>query len=102
MFYERIGKFGYTSKSANEYSIILTGAAFIHKYYFNLFLTLPASSINKVNEYANCEDILTNFMVSHVTGMIFYTSIHVISFDFRSSANKSNSKEAIYDENGWQ
>lgn len=69
MFYDRIGKFGYTSKSANEYSIILTGAAFIHKYYFNLFLTLPASSINKVNEYANCEDILTNFMVSHVTGL---------------------------------
>ena len=79
MFYDRIGKFGYTSKSANEYSIILTGAAFIHKYYFNLFLTLPASSINKVNEYANCEDILTNFMVSHVTGMILFYFLLVIS-----------------------
>ena len=83
MFYDRIGKFGYTSKSANEYSIILTGAAFIHKYYFNLFLTLPASSINKVNEYANCEDILTNFMVSHVTGTITQTTEKIDSNYFR-------------------
>ena len=102
MFYERIGKFGYTSKSANEYSIILTGAAFIHKYYFNLFLTLPASSINKVNEYANCEDILTNFMVSHVTGMIFIFICILILFICRSSAYKSNPKEAIHDANGWE
>ena len=102
MFYDRIGKFGYTSKSANEYSIILTGAAFIHKYYFNLFLTLPASSINKVNEYANCEDILTNFMVSHVTGMILFFYLLIINLFFRSSPNKSYPKEAIHDKNGWQ
>ena len=63
-----MAKYAYTSKPGNEYSLVLTGAAFIHIYYYRLFSSLPPSSIAKVDEYANCEDILVNFMVSHVTG----------------------------------
>jgi glucuronyl/N-acetylglucosaminyl transferase EXT1 len=69
VYHERIGKYGYTSKWGNEYSIILTGAAFLHKYYFYLFQNLPRSSRAQVDTFANCEDILVNFMVSHVTGL---------------------------------
>jgi len=58
----------YTSKWGNHYSIVLTGAAFIHKYYFHLFQSLPSTMLKKVNDYSNCEDILMNFMVSEVSG----------------------------------
>jgi len=68
-YHERMNKYAYTSKPGNEYSLVLTGAAFIHIYYYRLFASLPPSSIAKVDEYANCEDILVNFMVSHVTGL---------------------------------
>uniref|UniRef100_A0A673AD37 Exostosin-1c n=1 Tax=Sphaeramia orbicularis TaxID=375764 RepID=A0A673AD37_9TELE len=59
---------GYTSKWTNDYSIILTGAAFYHRYYHYLFSHyLPQSLRTLVDRTSNCEDILMNFLVSAVT-----------------------------------
>lgn len=58
----------YTSKWTNEYSIILTGAAFYHQYYNTLYTRwLSPLLIKTVEQSHNCEDILMNFLVSHVT-----------------------------------
>ncbi len=67
-FYEgRKAKWVYTSKWGNEYSMVLTGAAFFHKYYSHLYSTALSADLRKmVDEKANCEDILMNFLVSHV------------------------------------
>ncbi|XP_072890654.1 exostosin-1-like [Hemitrygon akajei] len=62
------GLWGYTSKWTNEYSMVLTGAAFYHRYYHYLFTYyLPASLHALIDQTANCEDILMNFLVSAVT-----------------------------------
>ena len=47
--------------------MILTGAAFYHKYYNVLFNQVQKGLTDWVDRYANCEDILMNFLVSHVT-----------------------------------
>lgn len=58
----------YTSKWTNHYSIVLTGAAFYHRYYNYLYTNwLPLQLLNTVQAASNCEDILMNFLVSHVT-----------------------------------
>lgn len=59
---------GYTSKWTNYYSIVLTGAAFYHKYYNYLYTNwLSLLLLKTVKQSSNCEDILMNFLVSHVT-----------------------------------
>ncbi|XP_050314376.1 exostosin-1 [Anthonomus grandis grandis] len=59
---------GYTSKWTNDYSIVLTGAAFYHNYYNYLYTEWLSSLLHKtVEQSQNCEDILMNFLVSHVT-----------------------------------
>ncbi|CAG5928405.1 unnamed protein product [Menidia menidia] len=61
-------RWGYTSKWTNDYSMVLTGAAFYHRYYHYLFTHyVPASLLTAVDRMANCEDILMNFLVSAVT-----------------------------------
>ncbi|XP_076872573.1 exostosin-1 isoform X2 [Brachyhypopomus gauderio] len=61
-------RWGYTSKWTNEYSMVLTGAAFYHRYYNYLYTHyLPTRLLAMVDELANCEDILMNFLVSAVT-----------------------------------
>ncbi|XP_053693741.1 exostosin-3 [Sabethes cyaneus] len=58
----------YNSNYSCELSMVLTGAAFIHKYYTYLYTyALPQAIRDKVDEYMNCEDIAMNFLVSHVT-----------------------------------
>lgn len=58
----------YSSKWTNDYSIILTGAAFYHQYYNTLYTTwLSPLLIKTVEQSHNCEDILMNCLVSHVT-----------------------------------
>ncbi|XP_019738218.1 exostosin-1 [Hippocampus comes] len=58
----------YTSKWTNDYSMVLTGAAFYHRYYHYLFSSyVPSSLLSMVDRMANCEDILMNFLVSAVT-----------------------------------
>ncbi|KAK6474157.1 exostosin-1c-like [Huso huso] len=59
---------GYTSKWTNEFSMILTGAAFYHRYYHHLFSHyLPTALRSLVDQTGNCDDILFNFLVSAVT-----------------------------------
>ncbi|KAI4794078.1 hypothetical protein KUCAC02_032295, partial [Chaenocephalus aceratus] len=61
-------RWGYTSKWTNDYSMVLTGAAFYHRYYHYLFTHyVPTSLLTMVDRMANCEDILMNFLVSAVT-----------------------------------
>ncbi|XP_054720882.1 exostosin-1-like [Uloborus diversus] len=62
------GCWGYTSKWTNDYSIVLTGAAFYHRYYHFLYTHYLSHLLHKiVDQSQNCEDILLNFLVSHVT-----------------------------------
>uniref|UniRef100_A0A8C6T3A8 Exostosin glycosyltransferase 1b n=1 Tax=Neogobius melanostomus TaxID=47308 RepID=A0A8C6T3A8_9GOBI len=61
-------RWGYTSKWTNDYSMVLTGAAIYHRYYHFLYTHfLPVSLKAMVDQLANCEDILMNFLVSAVT-----------------------------------
>ncbi|XP_054855225.1 exostosin-like 1 isoform X2 [Eublepharis macularius] len=61
-------QWSYTSKWTNEFSMVLTAAAFYHRYYHSLFTSyLPARIRNFIDQIANCEDILMNFLVSAVT-----------------------------------
>ncbi|XP_072304281.1 LOW QUALITY PROTEIN: exostosin-1b [Eucyclogobius newberryi] len=61
-------RWGYTSKWTNDYSMVLTGAAIYHRYYHFLYTHfLPLSLKTMVDQLANCEDILMNFLVSAVT-----------------------------------
>ncbi|KAE8281843.1 Exostosin-1b [Larimichthys crocea] len=61
-------RWGYTSKWTNDYSMVLTGAAIYHRYYHHLYTNyLPTSLKSMVDQLANCEDILMNFLVSAVT-----------------------------------
>uniref|UniRef100_S4RG15 N-acetylglucosaminyl-proteoglycan 4-beta-glucuronosyltransferase n=1 Tax=Petromyzon marinus TaxID=7757 RepID=S4RG15_PETMA len=63
-------RWGYTSKWTNHYSMVLTGAAFYHRYYNYLYThALPASLREMVDSLSNCEDILMNFLVSDVIKM---------------------------------
>ncbi|RZF46928.1 hypothetical protein LSTR_LSTR013240 [Laodelphax striatellus] len=58
----------YNSNYSCELSMVLTGAAFIHKYYMYMYTYhLPQAIRDKVDEYMNCEDIAMNFLVSHIT-----------------------------------
>ncbi|NXU68697.1 EXT1A protein, partial [Horornis vulcanius] len=62
------GRWGYTSKWTNELSIVLTAAAFYHRYYHNLFTEyLPTGLRELVDGLAACEDILMNVLVAAVT-----------------------------------
>ncbi|KAK6618231.1 hypothetical protein RUM44_002682 [Polyplax serrata] len=59
---------GYTSKWTNDYSIVLTGAAIYHRYYNYLYTHWLSPLLHKtVEQSQNCEDILMNLLVGHVT-----------------------------------
>ena len=58
----------YNSNYSCELSMVLTGAAFLHKYYLHLYSNwLPASIRRTVDEFMNCEDIAMNFLIAHIT-----------------------------------
>ncbi|XP_076059880.1 exostosin like glycosyltransferase 3 isoform X2 [Oratosquilla oratoria] len=58
----------YNSNYSCELSMVLTGAAFFHKYYSYVYShVMPQAIRDKVDEYMNCEDIAMNFLVSHYT-----------------------------------
>ncbi|XP_038016891.1 exostosin-like 1 isoform X3 [Motacilla alba alba] len=62
------GRWGCTSRWTNELSIVLTAAAFYHRYYHSLFTEyLPAGLRELVDGLAACEDILMNVLVAAVT-----------------------------------
>ncbi|XP_077187915.1 exostosin-like 3 [Paroedura picta] len=58
----------YNSNYSCELSMVLTGAAFFHKYYAYLYsYVMPQAIRDMVDDYINCEDIAMNFLVSHIT-----------------------------------
>ncbi len=60
--------FIYHADLACEYSLILTGAAFFHRFYTNyFFMTTDHRITEKIDKLGNCEDIAFNFMIAHVT-----------------------------------
>ena len=62
------GQWNYNSNHTCELSMVLTGAAFFHKYYMYMYTNwMPAYIRDLVDEFMNCEDIAMNFLVSHLT-----------------------------------
>lgn len=62
-------KWKYESEWTNEISMVLTGAAFYHKYYSYLYTnSMPGDIKEWVDDHMNCEDIAMNFLVANVTG----------------------------------
>ncbi|XP_033101520.1 exostosin-2-like [Anneissia japonica] len=66
---EGTGKWKYNSEWTSSMSMILSGAAFYHKF-FNFLYTHQMPSVIKswVDENFNCEDIAMNFLISNITG----------------------------------
>ncbi|XP_076235324.1 exostosin glycosyltransferase sotv [Calliopsis andreniformis] len=59
----------YESEWTNSISMVLTGAAFHHKYWNYMYTTAMPGDIKEwVDEHMNCEDIAINFLVANVTG----------------------------------
>ncbi|KAF5924601.1 hypothetical protein HPG69_004473 [Diceros bicornis minor] len=65
---EARGGWGYTAERANEFSMVLTSAAFYHRYYHTLFThSLPKALRTLADEAPTCVDVLMNFLVATVT-----------------------------------
>ncbi|KAF0306498.1 Exostosin-2 [Amphibalanus amphitrite] len=63
------GRWGYDSEWTSELSMVLTGAAFYHKYWnYRYTSSLPAGVKDWVDDNMNCEDIAMNFLVANITG----------------------------------
>ncbi|CAB4041156.1 Exostosin-2, partial [Paramuricea clavata] len=59
----------YESEWLNDVSIVLTGAAFHHKYFSHVFTYMMPAAVRKwVDKHMNCEDIAMNFLVANYTG----------------------------------
>ncbi|XP_055602895.1 exostosin-2 [Uranotaenia lowii] len=58
----------YESEWTNHISMVLTGAAFHHKYFSYMYTNAMPGKIKEwVDEHMNCEDIAMNFLVANVT-----------------------------------
>jgi len=58
----------YNSNYSCELSMVLTGAAFYHKYYSYVYThTMDPSIRDMVDDFMNCEDLAMNFLISHLT-----------------------------------
>lgn len=58
----------YNSNHTCQMSMILTGAAFLHKNYLTAYTyQMPSKIREHVDSIKNCEDIAMNFLVSHLT-----------------------------------
>ena len=58
----------YNSNYSCELSMVLTGAAFYHKYYsYIYFQNMPEAIRDKVDEFMNCEDLAMNFLIADLT-----------------------------------
>lgn len=63
------GEVRYESEWKNDISIVLTGAAFYHKYYNHLYTyKMPSGVRDWVDDHMNCEDIAMNFLITNFTG----------------------------------
>eukprot|EP00118_Oscarella_pearsei_P012672 m.95309 g.95309 ORF g.95309 m.95309 type:complete len:725 (+) comp36844_c0_seq1:28-2202(+) len=62
---EQLGSWKYEPEWVNQVSMVLSGAAFHHKFYSHAYSYLMPSSVRDwVDEHMNCEDIAINFLVS--------------------------------------
>uniref|UniRef100_A0A8R1EQ46 Glyco_transf_64 domain-containing protein n=1 Tax=Caenorhabditis japonica TaxID=281687 RepID=A0A8R1EQ46_CAEJA len=58
----------YNSNHSCQTSMVLTGAAFVHKNYLRAYTyEMPSAIREHVDKIRNCEDIAMNYMVSHLT-----------------------------------
>ncbi|XP_072164852.1 exostosin-2-like [Diadema setosum] len=63
------GKWKYESEWMNDISMVLTGAAFYHKYYSHAYTHKMSPHIKTwVDAHMNCEDIAMNFLIANITG----------------------------------
>jgi len=63
------GKWKYESEWTSAISIVLTGAAFYHKYYSYLYTnSMPGNIKTWVDDHMNCEDLAMNFLITNITG----------------------------------
>ncbi|XP_063703172.1 exostosin-2 [Culicoides brevitarsis] len=61
-------KWRYESEWTNQISMVLTGAAFHHKYWSYMYTNAMPGDIKEwVDEHMNCEDIAMNFLVANIT-----------------------------------
>ncbi|KAK3925740.1 Exostosin-2 [Frankliniella fusca] len=62
------GSWKYESEWTNNISMVLTGAAFHHKYWSYMYTTaMPGDIKDWVDSHMNCEDIAMNFLVANIT-----------------------------------
>lgn len=62
-------KWKYESEWTNAISMVLTGAAFYHKFYNYLYTySMPGNIKAWVDDHMNCEDIAFNFLITNATG----------------------------------
>ncbi|XP_036207418.1 exostosin-like 1 isoform X3 [Myotis myotis] len=65
---EAQGRWGYTAERVNEFSMVLTSAAFYHRYYHTLFTHSLPKALRRLAEAApHCVDVLMNFLVAAAT-----------------------------------
>ncbi|VDP79759.1 unnamed protein product [Echinostoma caproni] len=58
----------YNSDYTCEFSMVLTGASFFHKYYTYAYTwEMPSQIREMVDRHFNCEDLAMNFLVAHLT-----------------------------------
>jgi len=58
----------YNSNYSCELSMVLTGAAFYHKYYSYVYSFIMSPDIRDiVDNFVNCEDLAMNFLIAHIT-----------------------------------
>jgi len=66
---ESVNKWRYESEWTNKISLVLTGAAFHHKYWSYAYTSsMPGNIKEWVDDHMNCEDIAMNFLVANMTG----------------------------------
>ncbi|XP_054427746.1 exostosin-like 1 [Pteronotus mesoamericanus] len=65
---EAQGGWGCTAERVNEFSMVLSSAAFYHRYYHTLFThSLPKALRSLADDTPACVDVLMNFLVAAVT-----------------------------------
>ncbi|XP_054738063.1 exostosin-2 [Anastrepha obliqua] len=58
----------YESEWTNQISMVLTGAAFHHKFWSHMYTyAMPGDIKDWVDQHMNCEDIAMNFLVANIT-----------------------------------
>ena len=66
---EETTTYKYVKEMSNEYSIIESSAAWIHRFHFIQFQKQPIELLHFVNTRNDCEDIVMNLIASEHTGM---------------------------------